>query len=472
VPEKNPNDVNKAARDAYERALDAMDRQAFEQTIDYLTKAVVADPAFFKARQLLRATQLKTRKGSGAMSKLFGSMSGGPALAKAMATLKKDPATAMEAAEKALASNPYNLQAAKVLSSAAEALDLPQTAIFAMETAREGHPDNVEVYLQLGHLYQINRRADKAREYYERALQLEPNNSEAFKGLKDSTANQAMKDGKWESADSYRDMIKDVQEAKSLEQEGRIYKDADVVREQMEIVFKKTEAEPDNYNYWKELGKLAIQINEFDYAIQCYEHAYMMSNQTDMVLERVIGETKVQKINYQMRGKEDVLKEKPEDTTLKQEIEDLKKERDRIMLEECESRTKRYPNDLDIKFELGQLYFKNGMIDKAMPEFQQASNNPKNRTACNNWLGKCYQQKGMLDMAIERFRRALEQMPSMDGLKKETIYNLGALFEQLGKKAEAIEQYKQIYDVDLSYRDVAKKIEDFYKGQSSAGPAS
>ncbi len=473
MPEKNPNDVNRQARDAYERGLDALDKNSLDQAIDYFIKAITAEPAFFKARQVLRATQLKKAKGGGAISKLFGSMSGTPALAKAMASLKKEPAKAMEAAERAIASNPYNLQAAKLLSSAAEAMDLPLTAIFAYETVRDNQPDNIDILLQLGRLYQANNRADKAREYYERAIQLAPTNTEAFRGLKDATANAAMKQGKWETADSYRDMIHDVQEARSLEQAGRIYKDEEVVREQMTVVFKKTQEEPDNMGYWKELGKLAVSVNEFDYAIQCFEHAFNMTQGGDMVLERIIGETRVQKLNFNLRIKEDELKAQPENTALRDEIETLKTERDRVTLEECESRARRYPNDLDIKFELAQLYFKSKQIDKAIPEFQQASNNPKNRMACNNWLGKCYRDKGMFDMAIERFKRAVEQMPVMDGLKKETVYNLGQLFEQLNKKSDAIDQYKQIYDADVNYRDIAKKIEEFYRDQSgSAGTPS
>ncbi len=463
MPEKTANEVTRQARDYYERGLDALDKNSFDQAVDYLMHAVIADPAFFKARQVLRATEIKRSKGGGAISKLFGSMSGTPALAKAMTSLKKDPARAMEAAEKALSSNPFNLQASKLLSSAAEAMSLPLTAIFAYETAKDAHPDNLEILLQLGRLYQVNGRADKAREYYERAMQLDPASSEAFKGLKDATANDAMKQGKWETADSYRDMIRDVQEARELEQVGRIYKDEDVVREQMKLTFKKTQEEPDSINHWKELGKLAVQIDEFDYALQCYEHAFMMSGQGDMVLERVMGETKVLKINHFLRQKEEEFKTQPENSELKKQIEEMKVERERVTLEECESRARRYPNDLDIKFELGQLYFKNGFVDRALPEFQYAANNPKNRMACNNWLGKCYREKGMLDMAIERFKRAVEQMPVMDSLKKETVYNLGAVYEELGAKADAIEQFKLIYDTDVNYRDVSKKIEDFYK---------
>jgi hypothetical protein len=35
----------------------------------------------------------------------------------------------------------------------------------------------------------------------------------------------------------------------------------------------------------------------------------------------------------------------------------------------------------------------------------------------------------------------------------------------MGKKEEAVEQFKIIYETDISYRDVAAKVDAFYAGQ-------
>jgi hypothetical protein len=35
----------------------------------------------------------------------------------------------------------------------------------------------------------------------------------------------------------------------------------------------------------------------------------------------------------------------------------------------------------------------------------------------------------------------------------------------MGKKEEAIEQFKLIYELDISYKDVAAKVDAFYAGQ-------
>ncbi len=466
MPEKNLNEASRQAQDLYERGITALERNSLDGAIRYLGEVVTLEPGFLKARQLLRVAEIKKFKDRGALGSFFGSVTGSPALAKAMVNLKKEPLKAMEAAEKALTSNPYNLQALKVLSEAAEVANFPLTAVFAYETAREGNPDNIEVLMELGRLYLASGQEANSRGCYERILQIDPTYGDAFKGLKDATASEAMKKGGWEAATSYRDMIKDTHEAQVLEQAGRIYKDEDVVHAQMAEIFKLAQQEPTNISYRKKLGDLALQINEFDYAIQSYQDAFELTSKTDGILEAAISDAQVKKISHTIREKEKLLEADPTNESLSQEIAALKQEKETTILQDLEVRTKRYPNDLDIKYELAQAYFRNNLIDKAIPEFQAAANNPKNRIACMNWLGQCFREKKMFDLAIQRFKTASEQYTGMDNFKKEIIYNLGATYRQMGKKAEMIDQFKIVYDVDASYKDVSKIIEDYYREQS------
>jgi hypothetical protein len=51
----------------------------------------------------------------------------------------------------------------------------------------------------------------------------------------------------------------------------------------------------------------------------------------------------------------------------------------------------------------------------------------------------------------------------MDDTKKMVIYELGLLFELVNRKPEAMDCFKQIYQIDIGYRDVAAKVEQGYK---------
>jgi len=468
VPDKTIQEISKTAKDFYEKWRIAVERKNYEDAIHFLGACLEKEPGFLQGRKLLRVAQLRRTQGGGAISRIFGSMGGAPALAKAMANLRKDPAKALQAAEKALESNPSNVQALRLASQAAEQLDLPQTAVFLMECAREINPEDVDLLMDLGRLYQASGQAHKGRGCYEKVLELEPSNAEAFKGLKDATANEALDQGGWQNADSYRDMIKDKQEAISLEQAARIFREEEAVRARMADVFKMTQQEPMNVSNWRELGELALSVNEFDYALQCLEHAFELTGKADMNLEKKISEARVKRLALAIEAKEaEAAKDPAGAAAAAAEIEALKAERDRVKLEDCESRARRYPNDLDIRYELAQLYFRAGMVDKALPEFQLAAGNPKNKNACNLWTGRCFRRKGILDLAVTRLRQAAEACLIMDHLKKEILYELGDTLQQMGKKAEAIEEFKALYDADVNYRDVAKKVEDFYRDQGN-----
>jgi tetratricopeptide (TPR) repeat protein len=138
-------------------------------------------------------------------------------------------------------------------------------------------------------------------------------------------------------------------------------------------------------------------------------------------------------------------------------------------LTECKQRAERYPNDLVIRFELGELYFKAGMIKEAMPEFQKAQSNPNKRLQAMSYMGQCLARRGMNDMAATTLQNALKEKGVFDDEKKELIYALGSVLEKMGKTEEAIEQYKQIYQVDMAYKDVSAKIEAYYQSKGGAG---
>jgi hypothetical protein len=70
----------------------------------------------------------------------------------------------------------------------------------------------------------------------------------------------------------------------------------------------------------------------------------------------------------------------------------------------------------------------------------------------------------MFDLAARTLQTALKEKPVFDEEKKELIYNLGCMLDAMGKKEEAIEQFKLIYEVDSGYKDVSAKVEKYYEG--------
>jgi tetratricopeptide (TPR) repeat protein len=140
----------------------------------------------------------------------------------------------------------------------------------------------------------------------------------------------------------------------------------------------------------------------------------------------------------------------------------LQAEKNTYQLAECQKRAERFPTDLQIRFELGQLYFHAGKTKEAIGEFQKARGNPHRKTATLNYLGQCFARNNMNDMAARTFEDALKEKLVFDDEKKEIHYNLGSVLEKGGKGGEAIKHFETIYAHDISYRDVEKKVSDFY----------
>jgi tetratricopeptide (TPR) repeat protein len=98
---------------------------------------------------------------------------------------------------------------------------------------------------------------------------------------------------------------------------------------------------------------------------------------------------------------------------------------------------------------------------------QRARQNPNARLKAMNLLGRCYHELGMLDLAAKQLQEAAKEITSMDAMKKEVVYNLGLVYEQMGEKEKSLSCMKQIYEADYGYRDVARRVEGSYEQKQS-----
>ena len=78
-------------------------------------------------------------------------------------------------------------------------------------------------------------------------------------------------------------------------------------------------------------------------------------------------------------------------------------------------------------------------------------------------LGACFVEKEMYDIASEQYQKALDRIPTMDENKKHVLYMLGYTNLKLNNLELSKTYYKQIYEVDITYKDIAKKLDDLYK---------
>jgi hypothetical protein len=68
----------------------------------------------------------------------------------------------------------------------------------------------------------------------------------------------------------------------------------------------------------------------------------------------------------------------------------------------------------------------------------------------------------MFDISIKQLADALADLVAMDSTKKEVLYEKGMIHAEVGDKVSALDCFKQIYEVDYGYRDVAQRVESSY----------
>ncbi len=110
----------------------------------------------------------------------------------------------------------------------------------------------------------------------------------------------------------------------------------------------------------------------------------------------------------------------------------LRKKQAASHIEDVAERVKHYPNDLQPRFDYGQLLFESGRYTEAVQQFQLAQRNPQRRVRSLYYLARAFREKGQLDIALEQLETARSELTVMDDTKKEIRYELGTLYETMG----------------------------------------
>ncbi len=454
---KPRDELSDLAQQLYKKANDAVNRQNYGYAIELLNQILEMEPSFLDGRKLLRGVQWRQFQSLGALRQKMAGMSAAGAAMKAQGTLKKNPARAMAEAERVLNGDPGNSTALSVLADGAEATRMLETAAFALESLRQAKPDDVKLLKRLGEFYNRTAENEKARQVYELVLKLKPDDADAFKAMKDATAKGALQKGGWEKEGDFRGKMKDQEEAKSLEQESRVVKSDDMLENLIAETEQKLQEQPGNLAVARQLARYYREKGRYDDALGIFTQV-QQHQAADPALEKEINETHLRKMDAGIAAKEAALQQTPDNEALKQEMEAAQQAKQDFMLKDAERRVERYPNDLSFRFELGELYFKGGNIKGAIEQFQKGIKHPQLRTRALNFLGQCFMAQKLVDLAIRQFMAASSEILGMDDLKLEALYNLGVAYEAKGIKEKAEECYQQIYEVDMAYRDVGKRL--------------
>jgi tetratricopeptide (TPR) repeat protein len=467
MAEKTANDLPRDLRMLLTRAIDALRRDNFDYAADLLMQVLAKEPTLYEARKALRAAQAsKAGGGGGFFKKMLSSAGSQPMVAKGHMALSKDPAEALNIAEQILNSDPTNAGAHKLVVEAATVLEMPQTAVLSLEILVANSPKDRDVAVKFAHALADTGQVARAEKILSDLCRSFPSDQELAQGLKNLSARKTLNEGGYEAladgSGSYRDILKDKEQAVSLEQQNRQVKSEDVAERLINEYEARLKTEPRNLKLVRQLAELYTQKKQFDRALSYYSQIKASDVGADSSLDRSITETTVRKLEHEIAQLDPAAPDYADKTAR------LEAEKRAFQLAECQKRVERFPTDLQFRFELGQLYFQLGKITEAMKEFQKAQGNPHRRIQALSYLGQCFARRGINDLAASTFQDAIKEKVVFDEEKKELIYLLGSVFEKMGKRDDAIGQFKIIYAADVGYKDVADKIDAYYSGAGEA----
>jgi tetratricopeptide (TPR) repeat protein len=466
IEKKTIKDIQSGLRNNYQTAMDAVNKNNIEYAILLFKGIVQKEPGFIDARDQLRKMEKTKLKNAGFFAKLINGFKASTIATKGQARLKtKKPMEAMKLAEEALAVSIGSLQPLNLLAQCGTELDAHFITVEALEIAAELYPKNINVLDWLARAYGDAGMGKKSLQVRQQISSMDPNNMDKKQAVRAAAALATIEEGKYDEKDGdFRDSLKDLKSSNKAEQAERIVRDVDDVKAIIEDLEKEIAEGAGTVENHRKLADLYQRGGNHDKAIENYKAVVEQMGTLDPHIDKAIEKSEVAKFKaaieeWEAYGAADEAKKAEAD----QNIEQIKSQMLNYQLERSLERVNLYPNDTELRFNLAVAHWNLGNIDDALKQFQTAQKNPHRRLSSLVYLGRCFFEKGQLDIAIEQFEVAVKGMVAMNKEKLDALYHMALTYEKMGDKEKAAACFKQIYQANVSFRDVSQRMEAMYK---------
>lgn len=252
---------------------------------------------------------------------------------------------------------------------------------------------------------------------------------------------------------SYRDSIVDIEKAEELHDLDRSQQTDERLNELIEkarLSYEQTRTDPSAIKDYVDILRRRERTDEETVAIGVLVEAF--KNSGEYRWKQMADDIRMKQLNREGRR---IAKSGDREAHTEHRVKQL-----RFELNVFRERVARYPTDNRMKFELAKRLFQAGRYDEAIPLFQAARIDPKNRAECGLYLGRCFFKKTYYSQAVDMLREARDAYEfSDDDLAKEMAYYLGRAYEATGETESARKVYGQILQVDYNYRDVRARLD-------------
>ena len=463
IEQKTLRDITSDMRNNFQTAMNAVEKNNIDYAILLLKSLVQKEPGFMNAREQLRKIEREKTKSCGFLAKTMAGIKAGGLATKGKAILSKKPRQAMNFAEDALAIYLSNIPALNLLAQSAQALEADFITIEALELAAEFHPKNEAVLNWLAEVYADLGMGAKSLQIRQQIAAMHPGDMNKQQAVRAAAALATIEKGNLDQ-DDFRKSLKDKDQAVKSEQDERIVRDLDDVKNLIDEYEQRIADGEDSMELHRKLADMYQRGNDHDNALKHYNIVVEKMGTLDPHIDEAIEKSTIANYNKTIEQWKEYAKSDPsKQEEAEQNIAQITDQMMNYKLERAQERVKLYPNDTELRFALAMVHWEMNNVDDALQQFQIAQKNPHRRLTALVYLGRCFHAKGQNDIAVEQLEKAIDGLIVMNKEKMDALYHLAITYGDMGDKEKAAATFKQIYQADVSFRDVGERMQKLYE---------
>lgn len=271
--------------------------------------------------------------------------------------------------------------------------------------------------------------------------------------IKDLSTKLTIHKGRYQESESFRESIVDREEQAELHDQQRTVQATERVDELINKAVQELEADPDNADKLRKAVDLLCRREQDDDELRAIGLLVNQYKQSGEYRWKHLADD----IRMRQLGRHERLLAKAGD---RERFKEQRIARLRFELGVFRERVDRYPTDHRIRYEYGVRNFEAGRFDEAIPLFQTARNDPRNRALCGLYLGRCFFRKSYYDQAVSTLEDAVKDYElSDDDTAKNMLYWLGRAQEAGRQTSAARATYGRILQIDYNFRDVRTRLD-------------
>jgi len=467
-----------------EKAREAAERRNYDYAIELYLQACKLSPDDAQARRELRAVENRMAKEKGTSFWAKAKTTALQAQIQGLMMAKKWD-SAIEKSEEALKGDPGNVSLLMTLGRCCMNAGYKQSAIAIFEDIKTmGGGGNqkvlVEAMRELGWAYEADGKIQEALDAWQFVNKSVPGGdrdaSVQIRNLSAKTMTKQIESaavgGQRGAAARSTQTEQQKAEAARLDREkGMDIKTKDDLIAAINDCKADIAQRPDDARLYAKSGDFNKQGNDYDEAKKAYEQARAKDGNNPTWLFR-LHDLEMWKMSNNLKAL--FAKVKAGDAGAR---EQYKKEHLAYLeyrLASFIDREKQYSTDGRIRFDLGCTYFdvakeKNdkALYDQAIMRFQQTFRDPKYRNESGLRMGLGFAAKAQYELALKRFDETLAGLELKNEAWKNLVYAKADTFAKAGQKDDAKRCFLEIYEVDVSFKDVGKRIEELSSAQAA-----